>query len=86
MFRNLNEIRILIKNSMFMIFLEDCWHASPQLFFACHLCTSSEWPPKTPIKRIRPDDVLFSQVFFSSFEELKLPIHGPMEDARVPKQ
>ena len=31
------------------------------------------------------DDLLFNLVFFSTFEELNLPINGPMEDTRVLK-
>ena len=31
------------------------------------------------------DDLLYNLVFFSTFEELKLPIRGPMEDAGVVK-
>jgi hypothetical protein len=32
-----------------------------------------------------PDDLLRKLVFFNTFEELKLPIKGPMEDAEVIK-
>ncbi len=32
-----------------------------------------------------PDDIVYILVFFSTFEELKLPIKGPMEDAGVIK-
>ena len=32
-----------------------------------------------------PDDLLYSLVFFNTFEELKLPIKGPMEDSEVIK-
>ena len=32
-----------------------------------------------------PDDLRYDLVFFSTFEELKLPITGPMEDAGVVK-
>jgi hypothetical protein len=32
-----------------------------------------------------PDDLLPELVFFNTFEELKLPIKGPMEDAEVVK-
>ncbi len=35
--------------------------------------------------RIGPDDLLFHLVFFSTFEDLNLPTHGPMEDAAVLK-
>ena len=61
--------------------LEDCWYARPQLFFTCHLRPAGGRPPKNPSYRIGPDDLLFNLVFFSSFEELVLPIQGPMEDA-----
>ena len=40
---------------------------------------------KNPSYRTGPDDLLFNLVFFSTFEELKLPIRGPMEDAGVVK-
>ena len=32
-----------------------------------------------------PDDLLCKLVFFNTFEELNLPIKGPMEDAGVVK-
>ncbi len=35
--------------------------------------------------KIGPDDLLFQLVFFSTYEELNLPMHGPMEDAEVRK-
>ena len=35
--------------------------------------------------KIGPDDLLVNLVFFSTFEELNLLIHGPMEDAGVLK-
>ena len=41
--------------------------------------------PKNPSYKIDPDDFLFNLVFFSTSEELNLPIHGPMEDAEVIK-
>jgi hypothetical protein len=62
-----------------------CWYALPQLFFKCHLCPPGAWSPKNPLYKICPDDLLFNLVFFSTFEELNLPIHGPMEDAEVLK-
>ena len=65
--------------------LEDCWTALPQLFFTCHLCPAGARPPKNSSYKIGPDDLLFQLVFFSTFEELHLPIHGPMEDAEVLK-
>jgi hypothetical protein len=42
-------------------------------------------PPKNLSYRISRDDLLFHLVFFSTFEELNLPIHGPTEDAGVIK-
>jgi hypothetical protein len=42
-------------------------------------------PPKNQSYKISPDDLMFNLVFFSTFEELNLPIHGPMEDAEVLK-
>jgi hypothetical protein len=66
-------------------YFEDCWYARPQLFFTCHLRPTGGRPPKNPSYKIGPDDLLFQLVFFSTFEELHLPIHGPMEDAEVIK-
>jgi hypothetical protein len=65
----------------------DCWYAQPQLLLKCHLCpTPTGWlSPKNTSYKIGPDDLLFNLVFFSTFEELNLPIHGPMEDAEVMK-
>ena len=50
------------------------------------LPASKEWP-KNPNYRLGPDDVLHHLVFFSTFEELKLPIRvsGPMDRAGVTK-
>jgi hypothetical protein len=64
---------------------EDSWYARPQLFFTCNLRPTGGRPPKNPSYKIGPDDLLFNLVFFSTFEELQLPIHGPMEDAGVIK-
>ena len=64
---------------------KDCWYARPQLFFTCNLRPTGGRPPKNPSYKIGPDDLLFNLVFFSTFEELQLPIHGPMEDAGVIK-
>ena len=64
---------------------EDCWYARPQLFFTCNLRPTGGRPPKNPSYKIGPDDLLFNLVFFSTFEELQLPIHGPIEDAGVIK-
>ncbi len=43
------------------------------------VCTSAQ------MTKFGPDDLLFNLVFFSTFEELILPIHGPMEDAGIIK-
>ena len=40
---------------------------------------------KTGSHKTGPDDLRYYLVFFSTFEELKLPIHRPMEDAGVIK-
>ena len=64
---------------------DDCWYARAQLFFQCHLRPTGGRPPKNPSYKIGPDDLLINLVFFSTFEELILPIHGPMEDAGVLK-
>ena len=63
----------------------DCWFARTQLFFQCHLHPSGGRLPKNPSYKIGPDDLLVNLVFFSTFEELNLPIHGSMEDAGVLK-
>ncbi len=68
--------------------LEDCWYARPQLFFKCHMCPKDRKLPKSSTYRTGPDDLIdlvHHLVFFSTFEELKLPIKGPMEDAGVIK-
>jgi len=65
--------------------LEDCWYARSQLFFTCVLRPKDGRLPKNPTYKSGPDDLVFELVFFSTFEELKLPIKGPMEDAGVIK-
>jgi hypothetical protein len=65
--------------------LEDCWAARPQLFFTYHLSPKGGRMPKTSYHKTGPDDLRYNLVFFSTFEELKLPITGPMEDAGVVK-
>ena len=65
--------------------LDDCWYARPQLFFTCILRPKNGRVPKNPTYRTGPDDVFHHLVFFSTFEELKLPISGPMERAGVTK-
>jgi hypothetical protein len=65
--------------------LEDCWYARPQLFFKCTLRPKDGRQPKNPTYRYGPDDITYYLVFFNTFEELTLPIKGPMEDAGVIK-
>ncbi len=65
--------------------LEDCWTALPQLFFSCHLRQKDRRMPKDGRHKAGPDDLRYDLVFFSTFEELTLPIKGPMEDAGVIK-
>jgi hypothetical protein len=67
------------------MFLSDCWYARPQLFFTCTLRPKNGRQPKNPIYRSGRDDLSYNLVFFSTFEELMLPIKGPMEDAGVIK-
>ena len=67
------------------VLLEDCWAARPQLFFSCQLLPKGGRMPKTGCHKTGPDDLGYALVFFSTFEELKLPITGPMEDAGVVK-
>ena len=55
---------------------DDCWYARPQLFFQCHLRPAGGRPPKNPSYKIGPDDLLFNLLFFSTFEELNLPIQN----------
>ena len=65
--------------------LEDCWYARPQLLFTCYLRPKHGRAPKNPTYRYGPDDIHKHLVFFSTFEELKRPISGPMERAGVTK-
>jgi hypothetical protein len=67
--------------------LEDCWpgYARPQLLFTCYLRPKGGRPPKNRTYSCGPDDLHYHLVFFSTFEELKLPISGPMESAGVTK-
>ena len=65
--------------------LEDCWYARLQLLFTCYLRPTGRRPPKNANYRYGPDDRCYHLVFFSTFEELKLPISGPMEHAGVTK-
>jgi hypothetical protein len=61
--------------------MEDCLYARPQLFFTCVLQPKDERLPKNRTYKTGPDDIVYTLVFFSTFEELKLPIKGSMEDA-----
>ena len=74
-----------IKEDQHDVPFEDCWAARPQLFFSCHLRPKGGRMPKTSCHKTGPDDLGYDLVFFSTFEELKLPITGPMEDAGVVK-
>jgi hypothetical protein len=65
-----------------MIFLWKTVGMPPALL---HLPPAGGRPPKNPSYRIGPDDLLFHLVFFSTYKDLNLPIHGPMEDAGVHK-
>ncbi len=65
--------------------MEDCWYASSQLFFTCVLRPKDGRLPKNRTYKTGPDDIVYTLVFFSTFEELKLPIWGPMEDSGVIK-
>ena len=57
------------------------WHVRPQLFFKCILRPQNGRPPKNPSWTRGPDDLEATLVFFSTFEELKLPATGPMDRA-----
>ena len=64
--------------------LNDCWYACPQLFFRIEVqiySASKGWKTAEESYRFGPDDLSYNLVFFSTFEELMLPIKGPMEDA-----
>ena len=65
--------------------LEDAWHDRPQLFFKCLLRPRNGRPPKNQTWTRGPDDIEACLVFFSTFEELKLPatgrLSGPMDHA-----
>ncbi len=58
-------------------------YARPQLFFTYHLSPKNGRLPKNGNFKNCPDDLLDHLIFFNTFEELKLPIKGPMEDAGV---
>jgi hypothetical protein len=55
----------------------------PQVLFL--KCPNGRLSHKNTSYKIGPDDLLFNLVFFITFEELNLPIHGPMEDAGMLK-
>jgi hypothetical protein len=61
--------------------LEDCWTALPQLILSCHLRPKGRRKPKDRRHKTGPHNLRYNLVFFSTFEELTLPIKGPMEDA-----
>ena len=61
--------------------LEGMWHARPQLSLKCLLRPRNGRPPKNATWTCGPDDMEASLVFFSTFEELKLPSTGPMDRA-----
>ncbi len=65
--------------------LEVWWYTRPQLLFTCYLRPNCGRPPKNPTYRCGPDDLRYHLVFFSTIEELKLPIIRPMESAGVAK-
>ena len=65
--------------------LEDCWYACPQLYLTCVLRPKNGRLPKNRTYKTGPDDIECTLVFFSTFEELELPIKGPMEDSGVVK-
>ncbi len=65
--------------------MEDCWYARPQLFFTCVLRPKDGRLPKNRTYTTGPADMIYTLVFFSTFEELILPINGPMQDAGVIK-
>ena len=65
--------------------MQDCWYARPQLFFTCILRPKDGRAPKNRTYKTGPDDLVHYLVFFNTFEELTLPIKGPMEEAGVIK-
>ncbi len=67
------------------VLLEDCWYALQQLLFTCYLRPTGGRPPRNASYRCCPDDLCYHLVFFSTFEELKLPINWQMERAGVTK-
>ena len=65
--------------------LEECWMASPQLFFTCFLRPVGGRPPKRAKDTYGPDDIQEDLVLFSTFENLDLPGSGLMEARGVRK-
>ncbi len=76
--------------------MDDWWYSRPQLSSRAFCvrrmedCLKTEptklaLMPKNRTYKTGPDDSTYTLVFFSTFEELKLPIKGPMEDAGVIK-
>ena len=61
--------------------IENAWHARPQLFFKCLLRPRNGRLPKNNSWVRGPNDIEAHLVFFSTFEELKLPAMGPMDQA-----
>jgi hypothetical protein len=74
-----------IEEDCYDVDLQDCWTALPQLFFSCHMLPMGGRKPKDWRHKMSPDNLRYNLVFFSTFEELSLPIKGPMEDAGVVK-
>ncbi len=66
--------------------LEDCWYTQPKLFFTCHLHPKDGRLPLNGNFKNSPNDLLYHLVFFNTFEDLKLPIKRPLEDAGLIKQ
>ena len=58
---------------------------SNNFYVICHLRPKGGGMPNTCCHKTGPDDLWYNMVFFSTFEELMLPIKGPMEDAGVVK-
>ena len=52
---------------------------APSAVLQVHLLSQNGRPPKNPSCTRGPDDLEATLVFFSTFEELKLPATGPMD-------
>jgi len=59
--------------------LEDAWYARPQLFFSCWFRPADGRPSSQGNYTRGPDDFEMHLVFFSTFEELKLPARTAKE-------